>query len=176
MAWEQLAKPAQRALQGKGIETAEDISTFSLFEIEELHGIGKSALDALEKELEERGLWFKTVIIEEVVLYIDYLDEIQKEKLLEMQRILAALLPHASQKMAYGMPIFYHRSNILHFAAFKHHIGLFPLPQTIAALSEELKGYKTSRGAIQFPLERPLPYQLIQSIADYRSKELTGLK
>jgi uncharacterized protein YdhG (YjbR/CyaY superfamily) len=61
--------------------------------------------------------------------------------------------------------------NLVHFAAFQHHIGFFPTPSAIVAFREELAGYKTSKGTIQFPLDTPLPLDLVRNIVRYRVQE-----
>jgi uncharacterized protein YdhG (YjbR/CyaY superfamily) len=70
--------------------------------------------------------------------------------------------------MSYGMPTFYLNGNLVHFAAYKNHIGFYPAPSGISNFSEELKPYKTSKGAIQFPLDKVFPKELIQRIVKFR--------
>ena len=79
--------------------------------------------------------------------------------------------PDASEKMSYGIPTFYLKGNLVHFAAYKNHIGFYPAPSGIFNFSEELKPYKTSKGAIQFALDKPLPLDLIQKITAFRVQE-----
>lgn len=69
------------------------------------------------------------------------------------------------------MPTFVFMGNLVHFAAAKQHIGFYPTPSGITAFSEELVNYKTSKGAIQFPLNQPLPYELISKIVKFRVEE-----
>jgi len=79
--------------------------------------------------------------------------------------------PEATEKMSYGMPTFYLKGNLVHFAAYKNHIGFYPSPSGIFNFIDELKSYKTSKGAIQFPLDKELPIELIQKITVFRVNE-----
>ncbi len=73
--------------------------------------------------------------------------------------------------ISYRIPTFCFNGNLVHFAAFARHIGFYPTPSGIEAFRQELKLYKTSKGAIQFPLDRPLPLKLISKIVRFRVKE-----
>lgn len=77
----------------------------------------------------------------------------------------------AIEKMSYQMPTYHLNGNLVHFAAYKKHIGFYPAPSGIAAFQEELKIYKTSKGAVQFPIDRPLPLDLIKQIVAFRVAE-----
>ena len=79
--------------------------------------------------------------------------------------------PEATEKISYQMPTFYLRGNLVHFAAFKHHIGFYPVPSGIAAFEEELAPYKRSKGAVQFPLDQAMPHELISKIVKFRAAE-----
>ncbi len=69
------------------------------------------------------------------------------------------------------MPTFYLNGNLVHFAAFKRHIGFYPTPAGIEEFQDELKAYPTSKGAIQFPLDQPIPYDLIARITTFRVRQ-----
>lgn len=69
------------------------------------------------------------------------------------------------------MPTFHLNGNLVHFAAYQKHIGFYPAPTGIAAFQEELKIYKTSKGAVQFPIDNPLPLDLIRKIVAFRVAE-----
>ena len=69
------------------------------------------------------------------------------------------------------MPTFYLNGNLVHFAAYKNHIGFYPAPSGIEAFKKDLAKYKTSKGAIQFPIEEKLPFDLIEKIVKFRVKE-----
>lgn len=79
--------------------------------------------------------------------------------------------PEASEKISYQMPTFYLNGNLVHFAAMKHHIGFYPSPSGIDAFSEQLKPYKSSKGAVQFAYTEDIPYELIKEIVRYRVQE-----
>lgn len=78
---------------------------------------------------------------------------------------LQAVLPHAQERMSWGMPTYWNERNIIHFAAYKKHIGLYPGSMAIEHFSEKLKEYKTSKGAVQFLYTMPIPLDLIAEIA-----------
>jgi uncharacterized protein YdhG (YjbR/CyaY superfamily) len=79
--------------------------------------------------------------------------------------------PGAQEKISYQMPTFTLNGNLVHFAAFKHHIGFYPVPTGIAKFKKELAIYKTAKGSVQFPLDQPIPYGLISKIVKFRVKE-----
>jgi len=93
--------------------------------------------------------------------------------LAELRTTIRAAAPDAIEKISYQMPTFYQRGNLVHFAAYASHIGLYPTPSAIRAFSKELRGYKTSKGAIRLPLDAPLPRRLIAKIVKYRVAENT---
>ncbi|MBN1534105.1 MAG: hypothetical protein JXA20_15650 [Spirochaetes bacterium] len=71
--------------------------------------------------------------------------------------------------ISYGIPTFTLRGPLVHFAAFRSHIGFYPSPDGIEAFKHELRGYRTSKGAVQFPLDRPLPLDLVGRIVRHRA-------
>jgi len=79
--------------------------------------------------------------------------------------------PDAEEGIRYQMPTFILKGNLVHFAAYKKHIGFYPAPSGIIAFKKELSIYKTSKGAIQFPLDSPVPYALIAEIVMFRVQE-----
>ena len=97
---------------------------------------------------------------------------------IEVQKLLQAIrqtiketVPEASERISYQMPAFYLNGNLVYFAAFKNHIGFYPFPSGVAAFKREASGYKTSKGAIQFQLDKPIPYELVKKIVKFRVKE-----
>lgn len=88
----------------------------------------------------------------------------------KLRKLIKQLVPDATEAIKYGMPTFVLQGNLVHFAAYQHHIGFYPAPAVITHFEKELKGYKTSKGAIQFPIEEPLPFELISSMVQYRLK------
>lgn len=99
--------------------------------------------------------------------------EIQ-EKLQEMRAAIRAAAPDAEEKISYQMPTFALKGNLVHFAAFKHHIGFYPAPRGIEAFKDELARYKGAKGSVQFPLDEPLPLDLVGRIVKFRVAENLG--
>jgi uncharacterized protein YdhG (YjbR/CyaY superfamily) len=79
--------------------------------------------------------------------------------------------PQATEVISYGMPAFKQNKVLVYFAIGKNHIGFYPTPNPIKVFSKELEGYKTSKGAIQFPLDKKIPLTLISKIVKYRVVE-----
>jgi uncharacterized protein YdhG (YjbR/CyaY superfamily) len=79
--------------------------------------------------------------------------------------------PGAKETISYQMPTFVLEGNLVHFAAFKSHIGLYPTPSGTETFREELSAYETGKGSIRFPLDKPIPYDLISRIVKFRVEE-----
>lgn len=79
--------------------------------------------------------------------------------------------PEATEAIKYQMPTFVLNGNLVHFGAFKHHIGFYPVPSGIEKFKKELSKYKGAKGSVQFPLDEPMPYALIGRIVKFRVKE-----
>lgn len=79
--------------------------------------------------------------------------------------------PQAEERISYGMPGFYLKGMLVWFGGHKNHIGFYPAGEGIEAFAHELAGYKTSKGAVQFPLDQPVPYDLIRKIVKYRVEQ-----
>ena len=79
--------------------------------------------------------------------------------------------PKAEEIINYGIPTFTLEGNLVHFAGFKNHIGLYPTPSGIEKFKKELSLYKGAKGSVQFPLDKPIPYALIGKIVKFRVKE-----
>ncbi len=96
--------------------------------------------------------------------------EIQ-EKLIALRRFISECAPEAKEKISWGMPTFDLFGNLIHFAAFKNHIGIYPGENGVAVFKDRLTEYKTSKGAIQIPNTKPIPYDLIREIVKFRVEE-----
>jgi uncharacterized protein YdhG (YjbR/CyaY superfamily) len=96
--------------------------------------------------------------------------EIQ-EILQNIRKVIREAAPQAQEKISYQMPTFYLHGNLFHFAAFPKHIGFYPVPSGIERFKEELSVYKQGKGSVQFPLDQPIPYDLIRRVAEYRVVE-----
>jgi uncharacterized protein YdhG (YjbR/CyaY superfamily) len=106
----------------------------------------------------------------------DYIEGFRPGVQARLRKIRATIrrgAPEAAQKISYGMPTFYLHGNLVHFAAFDRHIGFYPTPSGVARFRAELGGYKTSKGAVQFPHSEPLPLELIARIVEFRVAECT---
>ena len=96
----------------------------------------------------------------------------------EIQQLLQAIratiraaAPAATEKISYQMPTFAQQGNLIHFAAFKNHIGMYPAPSGIEAFQEELAPYAGAKGSIRLPLDQPIPHELISKIVRFRVNE-----
>lgn len=90
----------------------------------------------------------------------------------KMRQTIRRAAPEAVEAISYQMPTFKLNSrNLVHFAAFKSHIGFYPVPSGIEAFKKELTPYKQGKGSVQFPLDKPIPYDLVEKIVKYRVKE-----
>ena len=103
--------------------------------------------------------------------YIAQFDGDVKRKLSELRRGIKAEVPQAEEKISYQMPTFAQNGNLVHFAAFKNHIGFYPAPSGIENFKEQLARYQTSKGAIQFPMDEEIPMDLVREIVRFRLKE-----
>ena len=100
--------------------------------------------------------------------YIENQPVSRQTKLNELYRIISEQMPeNYDEKISYGMPTFHFHKNIIHFANFKNHIGICPGSKAIVEFKNQLKDYQTSIGAIQLPVDQPLPVHLIQEIVRY---------
>ena len=84
---------------------------------------------------------------------------------------IAKAAPDAEEAIKYAIPTFVLNGNLVHFAAFKSHIGFYPAPTGTEKFQKELSGYKSGKGSVQFPLDEPMPYALIEKIVKFRVKE-----
>lgn len=118
--------------------------------------------------------------MKKVVLIDKYISEFPKETqvlLKQIRAIITKAAPIADEKISYAMPTFYLHKSLVHFAGYKNHIGFYPAPSGIKNFKNELQKYKTSKGAIQFPLNQPLPEKLITKIVKFRVAEnLTNME
>ncbi|MDB4984596.1 MAG: hypothetical protein JWM20_775 [Patescibacteria group bacterium] len=109
--------------------------------------------------------------------YIEAFPKNTRGLLASMRETILNIAPNAEEAIAYGMPTFkLAKKNLVHFAGYEHHIGFYPTPSGIAHFSKELSKYKTSKGAIQFPIDKPLPLALITKITKFRVAEVLEKK
>jgi len=109
----------------------------------------------------------------------DYIASFPPEVRARLAKVRATIRRHApgaEERMSYGIPTFFLDGNLVHFAAFARHIGLYPGPSGIAAFQDALSRYKSAKGSVQFPHDEPLPLDLIADIVKFRVAESTGPK
>ena len=99
--------------------------------------------------------------------YIEEQDAAIQPRLFEIYKTIQSAIPDAEERLSWGMPTFWKGRNIIHFAAAKRHIGIYPGPDAIIAFADQLTEYKTSKGAIQLPNNKELPLALIAEIAKW---------
>jgi uncharacterized protein YdhG (YjbR/CyaY superfamily) len=97
-----------------------------------------------------------------------------QEILEKIRTVIKDAAPNAEEKISYQMPTFFLNGNLVHFAAFKKHIGLYPTPSGVEEFQQELSPYLKAKGSIQFPLDKPIPYDLIGKITAFRVLENLG--
>jgi uncharacterized protein YdhG (YjbR/CyaY superfamily) len=97
-------------------------------------------------------------------------DNVQKI-LKKIRSLIKKSAPQATEKISYQMPAFYLNGNLVYFAAFAKHIGFYPTAGGISAFKTEIAPFKWAKGTIQFPLDKPIPYDLIRRIVQYRVEE-----
>lgn len=89
----------------------------------------------------------------------------------EIRQAIHEAAPEAEETISYQMPAFKQNGTLVYFAAFKNHIGFFPTASGVDAFKDKLGGYKTSKGTIQFPLDKPTPLDLVREITRFRVKQ-----
>ncbi len=103
--------------------------------------------------------------------YINAAPKDAQKKLRELRACLRKIAPRATESLKWGTPAFSYQRILFTFAAFKYHIGFYPTPSAMRAFAKDLVKFKTGKGSIQFPLEKPLPLPLIRKIAAFRVRE-----
>jgi|SRR3989344_1872257 len=95
----------------------------------------------------------------------------------KLRKTIHEAVPKAEEAIRYGIPTFrLNNENLVHFSAFKNHIGFYPTPSAIVAFKKELLVYKGARGSVQFPLDKPIPFGLIRRIVAFRISEVLERK
>jgi uncharacterized protein YdhG (YjbR/CyaY superfamily) len=97
-------------------------------------------------------------------------DHFQK-KLKELKAVIKEAAPEAEEKISYRMPAFTLKGILVYFAAHTNHIGFYPTSSVVEVFKKELSGYKSGKGSIQFPIDKPLPLDLIAKIVIFRKEE-----
>jgi len=89
----------------------------------------------------------------------------------KMRTTIREAAPEAQEAISYQIPTFQLNGNLVHFAAFKNHIGFYPAPSGIEGFKKELLPYKVAKGSVQFPIDKPVPYDLVKKIVQFRVQE-----
>jgi len=89
----------------------------------------------------------------------------------QIRAVIREAAPDAEERISYQMPTFWQQGNLVHFALHSHHIGFYPTPEGLEEFKGELAGYKGSKGAVQFPLDQPIPYDLILRFVQVRVRQ-----
>ncbi len=100
----------------------------------------------------------------------EYPDDVQKV-LKKIRATIKKAAPNADETINYGIPTFTLNGNLVHFSAFKKHVGFYPTPSGIGKFKKELSKYEGAKGSVKFPLDQPIPYALIAKIVKFRVKE-----
>ena len=103
--------------------------------------------------------------------YLSALPANTKLILKEVRKTIKQAAPQAEELISYNIPAFTLHGRLVYYAAFKNHIGFYPVSSAIKTFQKELSDYKTSKGAIQFPIERPIPFGVITKIVKFRVQE-----
>ena len=103
--------------------------------------------------------------------YIALYPEETRKILQEIRATIQAAAPDAEEKISYQMPAFAQKGILVYFAAWKDHIGFYPIPSGIQAFKQELSAYETTKGSVHFPLDKPMPLDLISRIVKFRLAE-----
>jgi uncharacterized protein YdhG (YjbR/CyaY superfamily) len=110
----------------------------------------------------------KTTAAETIDDYIAGFPKDIQQKLKDLRATIKKAAPKAEEKISYAMPTFAQHGNLVHFAAYKNHIGFYPAPRAIEEFKKELAKYEGSKGAVQFPLDKPLPLSLVSKMVKFR--------
>jgi len=103
--------------------------------------------------------------------YVESYPKAVRAKLEEMRQTIRRAAPGAVEVMSYRMPALKQQGILVWFGAFKNHIGFYPKASGVKAFQEELSQYRFSKGAVQFPLDKPIPWDLVKKIVEFRVKE-----
>lgn len=103
--------------------------------------------------------------------YISQFPISTQEKLMALRQHILSLVPDATEKISYGMPTVVFHGNLVHFAGYQHHIGFYPGGAVMHYFAEDFAGYKSAKGSVQFPLDKPLPLEKVTKVVAFRVEE-----
>lgn len=110
---------------------------------------------------------FKTIDEYIAIFPADVQDILEK-----LRSVIRESAPNAEETISYQIPTFKLKGNLVHFAAFKNHIGFYPTPSAIEAFRKELSPYEVAKGSVKFPINEPIPFGLVKKIVEYRVQEI----
>ena len=113
----------------------------------------------------------KMIQAESIDEYISSFPKDIQKLLKQMRATIKKAAPKAVEAISYGMPTFRQEGNLVHFAAYKSHIGFYPAPRALEVFKKELSKYEGSKGTLKLPLDEPLPLSIITKIVKFRVKE-----
>jgi uncharacterized protein YdhG (YjbR/CyaY superfamily) len=99
-----------------------------------------------------------------------------RKRLESIRKTIRKHAPDAEERISYRIPTFYLNGNLVHFAGYENHVGFYPGAAGIAAFREQLAGYKSAKGSVQFPHDEPLPLDLVAEMVDFRVAQNRQLK
>jgi uncharacterized protein YdhG (YjbR/CyaY superfamily) len=113
----------------------------------------------------------KTVKLNDIDQYIAAFPKDTQILLEQLRAIIKKTVPDAEEVISYHMPAYKYHGMLVYFAAYKYHIGFYPMASGIETFRKEISGFKNAKGSVQFPLDKPLPLQLITKMITFRAKE-----
>lgn len=113
----------------------------------------------------------KSAVAGSIDEYIAGFPEDIQQKLEQVRATIKEAAPGATEAIKYAMPAFVFKGNLVFFAAYKNHIGFYPAPTENEAFKEDLSAYKSGKGTLQFPFDKPIPLKLVSKIVKFRVKE-----
>lgn len=177
-----IAQPALRALFAAGLTTLDQLTQVTEEQLFELHGIGPKAIRTLRAALSRKGMDLKTIKRGSknqskpsgTTNVDDYISQFPDEVQTILEQVRATIrnaAPDAKEVISYQMPAFKQHGILIYFAAWKQHIGLYPPISGDQSLEKAVARYAGPKGNLQFPLNEPIPYKLIQRIVKLRAKQ-----
>lgn len=180
-----ISAPARRALEAAAIRSFEALALRTEAELLSLHGLGPKSLEPIRTALREAGLAQAGAAesarrndtpetrtgTASVDAFIAGYPPPVRTFLEELREVIRENAPGAAEKIAYGIPTFVLNGNLVHFSGYARHIGFYPGGAGIESFAEELSRYETSKGTVRFPLDQPLPLDLIARIVRFRVKQ-----
>lgn len=170
---EGLAQPALRALAGAGYDHLEQLARVPEEDVRNLHGIGPNALKKLQGALNSLGLSFAATKATDSGIdgYISQFPAKVQAILQTVRKTIRKAAPEANEVISYQMPAFRQHGILVYFAAWKEHIGLYPPIFGDAGIENAIARYAGPKGNLQFPLNEPIPYTLIERIVKLRVQQ-----